>query len=99
MAKKRDLEEYERKRDFAATPEPPARKPRATRKRTAPRFVVQEHHARALHWDLRLERDGVLVVLGRPEGDTGRSEAQPSCGANRRPSDGVPHLRGRHPAG
>jgi bifunctional non-homologous end joining protein LigD len=68
MARKRDLEEYERKRDFAATPEPPARKTRTTRKKTAPRFVVQEHHARALHWDLRLERDGVLVSWAVPKG-------------------------------
>jgi bifunctional non-homologous end joining protein LigD len=68
MARRRGLEEYERKRDFAATPEPPARKPRATRKKTAPRFVVQEHHARALHWDLRLEHDGVLASWAVPKG-------------------------------
>jgi bifunctional non-homologous end joining protein LigD len=68
MARRRGLEDYERKRDFAATPEPPARKARATRKKTAPRFVVQEHHARALHWDLRLERDGVLASWAVPKG-------------------------------
>src|SRR3954454_4757377 len=63
VARKRDLAEYETKRDFDATPEPRGeRKTRArARKADAPlRFVVQEHHARALHWDLRLERDGVL---------------------------------------
>jgi bifunctional non-homologous end joining protein LigD len=72
MARKRELAEYEAKRDFRATPEPgptdsvPAA-PKAAR--GAPlRFVVQEHHARALHWDLRLERDGVLASWAVPKG-------------------------------
>jgi bifunctional non-homologous end joining protein LigD len=69
VARKRDLAEYEAKRDFAATPEPKGKSPAKRRtKVAAPRFVVQEHHARALHWDLRLERDGVLVSWAVPKG-------------------------------
>ncbi len=64
----RDLADYDAKRDFAKTPEPPARKSRGKRTSPAPRFVVQEHHARALHWDLRLERGGVLVSWAVPKG-------------------------------
>ncbi|HEY8798518.1 MAG TPA: non-homologous end-joining DNA ligase [Candidatus Dormibacteraeota bacterium] len=64
MAKK--LAEYEAKRDFKQTPEPGAEVPRKETK--APRFVVQEHHARSLHWDFRLERDGVLVSWAVPKG-------------------------------
>jgi len=64
VAKK--LAEYEAKRDFKTTPEPGAKVPRKAAK--APRFVVQEHHARRLHWDFRLERDGVLVSWAVPKG-------------------------------
>lgn len=50
------LSEYRRKRDFKATPEPKAEK--ATSKGDS--FVIQKHAARRLHYDLRLEMDGVL---------------------------------------
>jgi bifunctional non-homologous end joining protein LigD len=59
------LEEYERKRRRGATPEPFDDPPRPS---TGDRFVVQEHHATRLHWDLRLERDGVLVSFAIPNG-------------------------------
>jgi bifunctional non-homologous end joining protein LigD len=61
------LGEYERKRDFASTPEPSS-KPAKRAKRGAPRFVVQEHSARRLHWDLRLEHDGVAASWAIPNG-------------------------------
>ena len=64
MAKK--LADYEAKRDFKRTPEPGAKVPRTQTK--APRFVVQEHHARRLHWDFRLEKDGVGVSWAVPKG-------------------------------
>jgi len=64
VAKK--LAEYEAKRDFKKTPEPGAKVPR--KETRAPRFVVQEHHARRLHWDFRLEHEGVLVSWAVPKG-------------------------------
>ena len=68
MAKK--LSEYERKRDFGKTAEPAPRKgrPQAHAKASKPRFVVQEHSATRLHWDLRLEHDGVGVSWAVPNG-------------------------------
>src|ERR1700682_4853763 len=60
------LAEYAAKRDIKRTSEPGATVPRQGAK--APRFVVQEHHARSLHWDFRLENDGVLVSWAVPKG-------------------------------
>jgi bifunctional non-homologous end joining protein LigD len=54
-------------RDFARTPEPATDK-RRLRRAKKPRFVIQEHHATRLHWDFRLERDGVLVSWAIPKG-------------------------------
>ena len=60
------LATYRAKRDFGVTaePSPEVELPEADH----PRFVVQEHHARAMHWDFRLERDGVLVSWAVPKG-------------------------------
>jgi bifunctional non-homologous end joining protein LigD len=65
------LGEYRRKRNFAATPEPTSGalpEPDENAHVTATRFVVHEHHARRLHWDLRLERDGALASWAVPNG-------------------------------
>jgi bifunctional non-homologous end joining protein LigD len=60
------LSTYRRKRSADRTPEPiPAVVEEAD---GGSSFVVQEHHARALHWDFRLERDGVLVSWAVPKG-------------------------------
>jgi bifunctional non-homologous end joining protein LigD len=61
----RKLGAYRRKREFNRTPEPTGD---GTSPGSGARFVVQEHHARRLHWDLRLERDGVLVSWALPRG-------------------------------
>ena len=61
------LAEYAAKRDFVQTPEP-GTEGTGPPSRDEPRFVVQEHHARALHWDLRLEHDGVLWSWAVPKG-------------------------------
>jgi bifunctional non-homologous end joining protein LigD len=58
------LSEYERKRDRKRTPEPFGGK----RPKKAPIFVVQRHDARRLHYDFRLERDGVLASWAVPKG-------------------------------
>jgi bifunctional non-homologous end joining protein LigD len=59
------LDSYRAKRDFGQTAEPSGAVGEPSRE---PRFVVQEHHARALHWDLRLEHDGVLASWAVPKG-------------------------------
>lgn len=66
--RKRELEEYEGKRDFGKTAEPAPTAKGRRKKKGKPRFVVQEHSARRLHWDLRLEHDGVAASWAIPNG-------------------------------
>ena len=62
-----ELSTYRRKRDPKRTPEPvpgPGPLPQGN----DDTFVIQEHHARQLHWDVRFERGGVLVSFAVPKG-------------------------------
>lgn len=60
------LKEYRRKRSFEDTPEPSGDDDGPAG--DGPRFVVHEHHATRLHWDLRLEHDGALASFAIPNG-------------------------------
>jgi bifunctional non-homologous end joining protein LigD len=60
------LRDYREKRDFAATPEPEGGA--GTSAADLPRFVVQQHRASSLHWDLRLERERTLASWAVPRG-------------------------------
>jgi bifunctional non-homologous end joining protein LigD len=68
MARDR-LQHYRQKRDFSRTPEPAGGRGGAPAARAKPlRYVIQKHVARALHYDFRLEHDGVLLSWAVPKG-------------------------------
>src|SRR5689334_7586517 len=58
------LQRYREKRDFAVTPEPEG----GTRSKTGFSYVIQKHQASHLHYDFRLELDGVLLSWAVPKG-------------------------------
>lgn len=62
------LSDYNRKRDFGITAEPAGSVPAGNRKASALSFVIQKHDARNLHYDFRLELDGVLLSWAVPKG-------------------------------
>jgi bifunctional non-homologous end joining protein LigD len=67
IKKKAKLTEYRRKRDFSKTKEPKGASVAASRRR-ALAFVIQKHAASHLHFDLRLELDGVMKSWAVPKG-------------------------------
>jgi bifunctional non-homologous end joining protein LigD len=62
------LDEYRRKRDFARSPEPSGDEPAGGRAEAGRLFCVQKHMATQLHYDLRLEHNGVLLSWAVPKG-------------------------------
>lgn len=64
-AREEPLREYKRKRRFDVTPEPEGKPGEAS---DQPLYMIHKHHARRLHYDLRLERDGVMVSFAVPKG-------------------------------
>ena len=66
------LDRYRAKRDLHASPEPAGE--RGAAETGTSRFVIQEHHARRLHWDLRLEHEGVLASWALPRGVPGHPQ-------------------------
>jgi bifunctional non-homologous end joining protein LigD len=62
------LDDYQRMRDFAATPEPSGKSRSKARKTQALQYCIQKHDATRLHYDFRLELDGTLKSWAIPKG-------------------------------
>src|SRR3954453_9983041 len=93
MAKK--LGRYEEKRDFKRTPEPRG-EPAAG---DGARFVVQQHDARRLHWDLRLEHEGALASWALPRGIPVHPDEKRLAGQTEDHPPEEPEVRGEIPKG
>ncbi len=65
MSKKKTLTSYQQQQDFSKSPEP---KGHISSSHKQPIFVIQQHNARNLHYDFRLENDGVLTSWAIPKG-------------------------------
>jgi DNA ligase D-like protein (predicted 3'-phosphoesterase) len=68
MKKKDLLDKYRKKRDFSETPEPSGKSLKKTRRSKQLMFVIQKHDATALHYDFRIEAEGVLKSWAVPKG-------------------------------
>ena len=62
------LDDYQRMRDFAATPEPAGKARPKSRKSQTLQYCIQKHDATRLHYDFRLELDGTLKSWAIPKG-------------------------------
>jgi len=62
------LSKYHAKRDFARTPEPKGREPKKKRAAKGLLYVIQKHAASRMHYDFRLEHEGVLWSWAVPKG-------------------------------
>jgi DNA ligase D-like protein (predicted 3'-phosphoesterase) len=86
MTRSNRLERYKSKRDFSKTPEPKAGSRKSSKK---PIFVIQQHDATRLHFDVRLEVDGVLVSWAVPKGPS--TDPREKRLARRNPVSSEPH--------
>ena len=92
--RKDSLAPYRAKRDFSLTEEPSGKAAVAAGK--ALRFVVQRHDATRLHYDFRLELDGIFKSWAVTQGPVARSDGQAAGGRGRGPSARLRRLRGHH---